>query len=57
MELLSKKIVELERKMASPEGASDVTLFVEYDKLKQVYQQKEKEWELVFIELSELKEL
>ena len=43
--------------MASPEGASDVTLFVEYDKLKQVYQQKEKEWELVFIELSELKEL
>lgn len=57
MELLSEKVVELERKMASPEGASDVTLFVEYDKLKQVYQQKEKEWELVFIELSELKEL
>ena len=42
--------------MATPEGASDMTLYEQHQKLKQQLDRTVEEWEKVSIELEELKQ-
>ena len=48
--------MSVEEKMATPEGASDMTLYEQHQKLKQQLDRTVEEWEKVSIELEELKQ-
>lgn len=56
MNSLGAEIVEIEKQMTTPEGASDVALFMKYEELKKEQHTAEEKWELSFLELSEIKE-
>ena len=49
-------IAILEEKMATPEGASDMSLYEQHQKLKQQLDRTVEEWETLSMELEELKE-
>lgn len=52
---LEQQIQELENKMATPEGASDMQLYEQHRQLKQQVASEEEEWERLSLELEELK--
>ncbi len=56
MDSLQIKIEKIENQMTTPEGASDAALFREYEELKKQHNTTEEKWEVVFLELSEIKE-
>ena len=56
IEQTESAIAILEEKMATPEGASDMTLYEQHQKLKQQLDRTVEEWEKVSIELEELKQ-
>jgi len=55
IENLEEKISAVELKMATPEGASDMDLYAEHQKLKQDMDRVVEEWESASIELEEAK--
>lgn len=55
IEKLEEKIAAVEVKMATPEGASDMDLYAEHQKLKQELDCVVEEWEAASIELEEAK--
>jgi len=55
IENLEDKISAVELKMATPEGASDMDLYAEHQKLKQEMDRVVEEWESASIELEEAK--
>jgi ATP-binding cassette subfamily F protein 3 len=55
IENLEDKITAVELKMATPEGASDMDLYAEHQKLKQDMDRVVEEWESASIELEEAK--
>ena len=50
-----KEVAELEERMATPEGASDMKLYEQHQQLKKQISDAEEEWENVSLELEELK--
>ena len=55
IERLEKEVAELEERMATPEGASDMKLYEQHQQLKKQISDAEEEWENVSLELEELK--
>ncbi|BEG99588.1 ribosomal protection-like ABC-F family protein [Bacteroides sedimenti] len=55
IEELEEKITGVEQKMATPEGASDMELYAEHQKLKQELDSVVEEWEVASMELEEAK--
>ncbi len=55
IEKLESRMTEIENKMATPEGASDKSLYEQYRQLKQQMATIEEEWESASIELENLK--
>lgn len=53
IEKIEAKIGEVEAEMATPEGASDMTLYEQHQKLKKELDQVVEEWESVSMELEE----
>ena len=53
---LEAQISELEARMATPEGASDRSLYEQYQTLKKEIAAAEEEWETVLMELEELQQ-
>ena len=51
---IQTQIAELEEKMATPEGASDMKLYEQHQELKKQISQIEEEWETALMELEEL---
>lgn len=49
-----KEVAALEEKMATPEGASDMKLYEQHQKLKQQIAEAEEEWETASLELEEM---
>ena len=55
-EVLEEIIAILEEKMATPDGASDMSLYEQHQKLKQQLDHTVEEWERVSMELEEMNE-
>ena len=55
IERLEKEVAELEERMATPEGASDMKLYEQHQQLKKQISDAEEEWENVSLKLEELK--
>lgn len=51
---LEQEVSALEEKMATPEGASDMKLYEQHQKLKQQIAEAEEEWETASLELEEM---
>ena len=51
---LEQEVSALEEKMATPEGASDMKLYEQHQKLKQQISEAEEEWETASLELEEM---
>lgn len=51
---LEQEVSALEEKMATPEGASDMKLYEQHQKLKQQIVEAEEEWETASLELEEM---
>ena len=52
---IETQISQLEEKMATPEGASDMKLYEQHQDLKNQISQIEEEWEAALMEIDELK--
>ena len=51
---LEQEVSAIEEKMATPEGASDMKLYEQHQKLKQQISEAEEEWETASLELEEM---
>ena len=51
---LEQEVSAIEEKMATPEGASDMKLYEQHQKLKQQIAEAEEEWETASLELEEM---
>ena len=56
IEQTESAIAMLEEKMATPEGASDMSLYEQHRKLKEQLDRTVEEWEQVSMELEEIKQ-
>ena len=56
IEKLEQQIAELELQLATPEGASDMQLYEQYQQLKKQESDAEDEWENLSIELDNFKQ-
>ena len=54
IEKLEEQITELEAQMATPEGASDMSLYEKHQQLKKQVSEAEDEWEVALTELEEM---
>lgn len=52
---MEQQVSALENRMATPEGAADMSLYQEHQKLKEQIAAAETEWETISLELEELK--
>ena len=52
---MEQQVSALENRMATPEGAADMSLYQEHQKLKEQIATAETEWETISLELEELK--
>ena len=55
IEKMEQQVSALENRMATPEGAADMSLYQEHQKLKEQIAAAETEWETISLELEELK--
>ena len=55
IEKMEQQVSALENRMATPEGAADMSLYQEHQKLKEQITAAETEWETISLELEELK--
>lgn len=55
IEQLEARIAEVEQKLATPEGAADLSLCMEHGKMKEQMDQLVEKWEQASSELEELK--
>ena len=55
IEKIEAEIAEIETQMATPEGASDMSLYEKYQQLKKSLDEVVEEWEAVSMELDEIK--